>query len=136
MSLRRLLLPEPHRHLPWSRGWSVMSRTLHIAAFGTLLGGHVFGVPADRLIPWLWATIASGAALTFTEVYPSLDWFTQVAGVTLLVKLAVLCVIPFAWDARVPILFLVVAIAGIGSHMPGRFRHRSLLTGRDTRSGA
>jgi len=50
-----------------------------------------------------------------------------VGGLAVVLKLALLCVIPFAWSARVPILFVVVVIAGVGAHMPGRFRHYSLL---------
>ena len=125
MSLRALLLPDTPRRLPYGRFISVTSRTAHIAAIGVLLGGHVFGIAPDHLLPWLWGAIVSGAILLLPEVYTSLDWFAQGGGVAFLVKLAVLCTVPLAWDARVPILFVVLAIASVGSHMPGRFRHYS-----------
>jgi hypothetical protein len=127
MDLRSLFLPEPRRRLPHARAWNVGSRTVHLAATGTLLGGHVFGVPADTLLPWLWAALASGALLLALELYTSFDWLTQGGGLTLLLKLALLCAIPFAWPVRVLILFGVVAIAGIGSHMPGKYRHYSVV---------
>jgi hypothetical protein len=50
----------------------------------------------------------------------------QVSGLAVLFKLGLLLLIPLAWDARVPILFTVVAVASIGSHMPGRYRHYSV----------
>jgi len=113
--------------LPYARAWNVGARTVHLAATGTLLGGHVFGVAADMLLAWLWVAMASGAVILAVELYTSFDWLAQVGGLAVVLKLALLCVIPFAWSARVPILFVVVVIAGVGAHMPGRFRHYSLL---------
>lgn len=133
MNLRAILLPEPRRRLPHARAWNVGARTVHLAATGTLLGGHVFGAPADALVPWLWAAIASGAVMFAVELYTSFDWLTQVGGLAVLAKLVLLCAIPFAWQARVPILFAVVVIAGVGAHMPGKYRHYSLLYGRSVK---
>lgn len=106
---------------------------MHLGATGLLLGGHFFGVPADALLPWLWGAIASGAVMFGLELYTSFDWLTQVGGLVVVVKVAVLCVIPFAWSARVPLLFTVVALAGVGSHMPGKYRHYSLLYRRSVK---
>ena len=133
MDLRSLLLPEPRRRFPHARACNVAARTVHLAATGTLLGGHFFGAPADVLIPWLWAAIASGAVMFGLELYTSFDWLTQIGGLAVVLKVAVLCVIPIAWSARVPLLFVVVALAGIGSHMPGKYRHYSLLYRRSVK---
>ncbi len=126
MDLRALFLPEPRRRLAHARAWNVGARTIHLAATGLLLGGHFFGVEADTLLPWLYVAIASGAVMLAVELYSSLDWLTEVGGLAVVLKLALLCAIPFAWSARVPLLFAVVAVAGIGSHMPGKYRHYSL----------
>ena len=126
MDLRALFLPEPRRRLPHARAWNVGARTVHLAATGLLLGGHFFGVEADTLLPWLYVAIASGAVMFAVELYSSFDWLTEVGGLAVVLKLALLCAIPFAWSARVPLLFAVVAVAGIGSHMPGKYRHYSL----------
>jgi hypothetical protein len=126
MDLRALFLPEPRRRLPHARAWNVGARTIHLAATGLLLGGHFFGVDADTLLPWLYVAIASGAVMFAVELYSSLDWLTEVGGLAVVLKLALLCAIPFAWSARVPLLFAVVAVAGIGSHMPGKYRHYSV----------
>ena len=133
MTLRSLLLPEPRRRFPHARAWNVGARTVHLAATGTLLGGHFFAAPADALIVWLWTAIASGAVMFALELYTSADWLTQVGGLVVLVKVAVLCVIPFAWSARVPLLFVVVVLAGVGSHMLGKYRHYSLLYRRSVK---
>lgn len=130
MDLRALLLPEPRRRLRHARAWNVGARTLHLAATGVLLGGHYFGVESDTLLPWLYAAIASGAAMLAVELYSSFDWLTEVGGLAVVLKLGLLCVIPFAWGARVPLLFAVVILASVGSHMPGRYRHYSLRYGR------
>jgi hypothetical protein len=127
MSLYRLLLPHPPRRLPHARAWNVTSRTVHLASISVLVGGHVFAVPADRLVPWLWAAIASGAGLVFVEAYGTLDWLAQGAGLFVLAKLLLLAAVPFWWDLRVPILFAVLALAAVGSHMPGRYRHYSVV---------
>ncbi len=134
MTLRSLLLPDPIRRLPYARAWNVSARTVHLAATGTLLGGHVFGVAPTLLLPWLWVAILSGGLLMAIEAYSTLDWLFQIGGVAVVVKVALLCVIPFAWGMRVPMLFAVVVIAGISAHMPGRYRHYSLLYRRSMRS--
>jgi hypothetical protein len=133
MDLRSRLLPEPRRRLRHGRAWNVAARTVHLAATGTLLGGHVFGASPDVLLPWLWAGIASGAAMLALELYTSFDWLAQGGGLAVILKLALLCAIPFAWFARVPILFAVVAVAGVGAHMPGKYRHYSVVYGRVVR---
>ena len=126
MDLRAIFLPEPRRRLPHARAWNVGARTVHLGATGVLLGGHVFGADTDALLPWLYVAMASGAVMFAVELYSSFDWLMEVGGLAVLLKLALLCAIPFAWSARVPILFAVVAVAGIGSHMPGKYRHYSL----------
>lgn len=131
MSVRDLLLPLPARRLPHARAWNVVFRTAHLAAVGTLLGGHVFGVPHDRLLVWLWASIGTGAVLMAIEAFATLDWLMQVSGLLVVLKLLLLLLILVAWDARVAVLYSVVAIAGIGSHMPGKYRHYSVYYGRN-----
>lgn len=131
MSLARVFLPDPPRRLPHARALNVASRTVHLAAIGVLVGGHFFAAPVERLEPWLWLAIASGTALMAIEMYGSLDWLAQGSGLFVLVKLALLAATPFLWAWRVPILFAVLAIAAVGSHMPGRYRHYSLIYRRN-----
>ena len=90
----------------------------------------VFEMPAERLMVWLYATILTGAALVLLEAYSHGRWLYQGRGVAVLVKLLLLCLVPWLWGYRVPILVVVVVIASVGSHMPARFRYYSILHGR------
>jgi hypothetical protein len=122
-----LLFPAERRQLPYGRWWNIAARTVHIAATGILLGGHVFDAPPNALLPALSVAIVSGAALIAIEMYPSAHWAHQVCALGVYLKLILLCAVPFAWAYRVPILLLVVAIASVGAHMPRKFRHYSVV---------
>lgn len=114
--------------MPAARAVSIALRTAHLTTFGLLLGGHAFGVEAGRLVPALWLTVASGLGLVAVEVYAAGPyWFVLGKGVMALAKLAVLAAVPFFWEQRLALLLLVIVIASVGSHMPARYRHYSLL---------
>jgi hypothetical protein len=104
--------------------------------FGILLGGHTFAIDADRLLPALYLTIASGIGLMTLEISTiGPHWLFMGKGATVLLKLLILLAVPYTWDYRLPLLLLVVAIASVGSHMPGRYRHYSILQGRIVQIG-
>jgi membrane protein implicated in regulation of membrane protease activity len=75
--------------------------------------------------------VITGLVLMVIEAYAS-SWryFCEGRGVIVVAKVAVLCMIPWFWSARVFMLAVVVILASIGSHMPRRFRHYSLIEGR------
>jgi hypothetical protein len=98
---------------------------------GVLVGGHAFDVPAVRLYPALWATIATGAILVGLEAFSlRFRWAVQGRGLMVIAKLALLVVVPVAWPIRVPILLAVIVLASVGSHMPARFRYYSVVERR------
>jgi hypothetical protein len=130
VTLVQLLFPASRRRIPHGRTWNIAARTVHIAATGILLGAHVFDVPADRLWPYLWIAIATGSVLIALEVYPEGHWLHQGCALALYAKLALLCLIPFFWESRVPILLAVVVFASVGSHAPRRLRHYSVVLKR------
>lgn len=119
-----LLFPTPPRRIPRHRTLGLALRTAHLMTFGALLGGHFFDVDSARLMPFLVGTIASGVALLALELASTFAWLFMGKGLVVLVKLAVLLLVPLFWDYRVPLLLVVVAVASVGSHMPSRFRHR------------
>ena len=127
MSLRSAVFPPERRRLPAGRWLNVAARTVHLAATGTLLGGHVFDAPIDRLWPLLAWAIVSGGALIALEVYPSGHWLHQGCALTLYAKLALLVTVPWWWEHRVPILLAVVVLASVGSHAPRWVRHYSVI---------
>jgi hypothetical protein len=131
---RLFLPPEEAPSLPCSRFCKIALRTAHLMAISVLVGGHAFGAPKHALLPWLYAAIVTGAGMIFFEAYPGLGFVFQGWGLMFFAKLALLCCIPFAWKARFPILLVVVAIASIASHMPGRLRRYSVLYRRVIKS--
>jgi hypothetical protein len=129
-SLSKLLFPSPARSLPGNRGIGIVFRTAHLLATSLLLGGHVFGVEPARLVVCLYATIASGAGLIVLELYRSCDWAYQGMGALVIVKTLMTAAAGIWWEQRVPLLLLVLILGSVGSHMPSRYRHFSLLHGR------
>jgi hypothetical protein len=127
VSAGALLAPDPPRRLPHGRALNVAFRTVHLAAFGTLLGGHVFAVDPERLLTALGLTVASGAALVALELCQTMRWLAQVKGLAILVKLGLLASVPLFWEARVPILLAVLVLASVSAHLPARFRHHAWL---------
>ena len=117
------------------RALNITLRTAHIGAMGVLLGGHAFDVTAERLEVTLWLTIGTGIALAAVEAGPRLLWFHQARGVLTMVKVALICAVPLAWDYRLPILLAVVVVGSVVSHMPGRFRHYSVVYRRVIKDG-
>jgi hypothetical protein len=109
------------------RALNIALRTAHIGAMGVLLGGHAFDVPAAQLMVALWVTIGTGVALIAVEAGLRLLWFHQGRGLMTMTKLVLICIVPLAWDYRLPILLAVVVLASVGSHMPARFRYYSIV---------
>lgn len=119
-------MPTPsfeRRAIPHARVWSVLFRTLHIFAISILVGGHAFNAPVDQLRPMLYLAIVSGVGMAWIEAYPSWHALFQGWGILLMIKLALLCAVPFAWNHRFAILVVVLVIASVGSHMTKRLRH-------------
>jgi hypothetical protein len=121
--------PAKKSGIPYERAWKIAFRTLHIVAISFLVGGHAFGASADQLRPLLYGAIVTGVGMATLEAYTSFQFIHQGWGLLLLLKLVMLCVIPFAWSHRLPILIAVIVIGSVGSHMPRKFRHYSLLYG-------
>ena len=117
------------RRIPYARVWSILFRTLHILAFSILVGGHAFNAPVDQLRPLLYLAIVSGVGMAFIEAYPTWQALFQGWGILVMIKLALLCAVPFAWSHRVAILVAVLVIGSVGSHMTKRLRHCAPLFG-------
>ena len=113
--------------MPYSRWLNIACRTVHLAATGVLLGAHWFNAPPEAMYPFLWAAIGTGAGMIAVEIYPTAHWAHQVCALFVYAKLGLLCLIPFYWNARVPLLLAVVALASVGAHAPRWFRHYSVL---------
>lgn len=109
------------------RTLNIALRSMHLMVTSILVGGHAFDAPPERLVLVLWLVIASGAALGAVEAGPRWLWFHQGRGLMTLAKLLLLCTVPLFWRYRLPILLAVIALAGVGAHMPARFRYYSII---------
>jgi hypothetical protein len=121
---------KPAPRWPLRRALNILLRTSHIIVTGVLCGGHVFAIEPERLLIWLYLAIFTGAMLMFIEAYPSWRYVCEVRGATVLLKLLLLCCVPWFWHARVPILIAVVVVGSVGSHVPRKYRHYSLVESR------
>jgi hypothetical protein len=125
--LRRYFPAERSRTMPHSRVFNIAFRTGHIMSFGMLVGGHFFGAPLEQLRWLLYGTILTGAGIGLLDFYMTPSFLFEGRGVALLLKLALLALVPILWNHRVAMLLVVIAVGSIGSHMPRTFRHYSFL---------
>lgn len=127
------LFPEPERRFPGERQVRILLRTAHLASMGVYLGGSVFAVAPERLALPLLLTIVTGLLFALFEVYGSLNWLFEVTGLATVLKIGLLWLVSVFPAARVPLLFAVLVIGSVSSHMPANLRHFSILTGSQAR---
>lgn len=123
-------LPATLRTFPGIRWVRIALRTAHLIAMGLLIGGVAGGASSSGLSAALWGTFLSGALFVAIELYQSALFVFQVKGIAVLVKLLLLVLAVERPESALPFLIVAVVIGGISSHMPGRYRHYSLLHGR------
>jgi hypothetical protein len=118
---------QPSHTWRYFRATNIALRTAHICTAGIVAGGHIFDIGPERILLWTWTAILTGAALMILEAFPSWGYICEGRGAMVIGKLLLLCLIPWLWHARVPILIAVIVIGSVGSHMPRKYRHFSLL---------
>jgi hypothetical protein len=112
------------------RAARTLLRTAHLIAVAALYGGHVYGIPAERLEPALLAAVGTGVVFVAFEVLQAPIWLVQVRGVATAAKLALVAITRVRPGWAVACLTLAMTIGAVSSHMPGRWRYHSLLHGR------
>jgi hypothetical protein len=60
------------------------------------------------------------------ETVLSPTWLLELRGAVVLGKLGLLLIVPATEDFRMPLLLLVLVVASVTAHMPGRLRHAPL----------
>jgi hypothetical protein len=116
--------------IPAVRWWRTGFRAAHLVAFGALYGGHVYGVPEEKLMPALVATVGTGFALMGLDIVRAPIWLVQVRGLATATKIALIGLAAARPAFAVPLLTLTIVIGAVSSHMPGRWRYHSLWHGR------
>lgn len=129
--LRHGLFPIPPRRMPgWGRILQIGLRTLHLVAMGLVLGGIAQGAGYEILEASILLTILSGIGLFLLDLVRSGVMLVQGAGVAVLLKLALLGCGNLWPSARLEWYVAATAVASLGAHMPGSWRHFSFLHGR------
>ena len=105
------------------RVYKLLARTVHLIAIAGLVGGHMFGAPLASLRLLLYLSVITGLAMCALEAYPNRRFFHEGWALLLCLKLVLLASVLVFWNARRPILIVVVVIASVGSHMPRALRH-------------
>jgi len=102
-------------------------RTIHIMAMALLLGALPFGASFQQLRIPILLTVGSGLALFALDLSKSPQVLFQGSGIAVLLKLLLLGCGHLWPGQRITWYLAATAVASIGSHMPGRWRHYSLL---------
>ncbi len=108
----------------------VALRSIHILAMALVLGALPFGAGFDQLAVPILLTVVSGVALFVLDLAKDPRILVQGSGLMVLAKLALLgC--GLLWPSqRLAWYLAATAVASVGSHMPGSWRHFDLRAGR------
>jgi hypothetical protein len=100
---------------------------VHIAAMALVLGGLPYGADFGTLRLPILLTVLSGALLLVLDLAKDLAILTQGSGVAVLLKLGLLGLGLLQPAHRLPWYLAATLVASLGSHMPGAWRHFSLV---------
>lgn len=115
------------------RWLGILVRTGHIGVAAVFFGGCVLHVPYVQLALWHHLTIATGGTLLILEWLHDPRWPHRGKGLLGILHLCLAVIIHLTPAFTVPLLWVIVITGGIGSHMPRRFRHWSMLNGPEVR---
>jgi len=115
------------RRLAWARPVQVTLRTLHIMAMGLVLGGVALGAGYGQLKAAVLTTVVSGTLLLALDLAKGSSALHHASGGAVLLKLGLLGLGNLFPQSRLAWYLAATAVASVGSHMPGTWRHFSLL---------
>lgn len=108
------------------RWFRIICRTIHIATLAVVVGGVMFGASAEQLGIWTGGVVLTGMALMTTDLLGSDPYLRLVHGGAMVVKLVMLGLAVWLVSLRLPLLFAVIVLSGVVSHMSGKYRHYPL----------
>jgi hypothetical protein len=103
----------------------VVLRTVHICAMALVLGGLALGGGFERLRTAILLTVLSGVLLFLLDLAKDPGFLVQGSGVAVLLKLALLGLGNLWPGDRFQYYLAATAVASVGSHMSGAWRHFS-----------
>jgi len=99
---------------------------------GVVLGGVFLGAEHETLAVAIWGTLLSGCLMLLMDICKGHRFLLQGSGIAVILKLALLAVGFFFLPGERFALYLAATfVAGIGSHMPGHWRHWDILKKHD-----
>lgn len=106
----------------WRRWAGIVLRSLHLVAVSLLaLAVHGLGVPGPlSAASWV---LVSGALLLTLELADGRLRLSELAGMLVLLKLALVGLMVWRGEWLVPLFWALLFISAIGSHAPRRWRH-------------
>jgi hypothetical protein len=111
------------------RWLDIAVRTGHIGVASVFFGGCIWLVPYVRLSFWHHLVIATGCVLLLLEWLHDRHWLHRGKGLLGLLHTCLGLLIHLKPGLTVPLLWIILVTGCIGSHMPRRFRHWSILYG-------
>jgi hypothetical protein len=112
----------PRRDFPGRRWLSVVLRGLHLVAV-IWLGAALLGAPAARDPVGAWWVFATGALLFALDLWNRPQHLRQWAGMSMLLKLALVTLMLAAPEAELLLFWLLVIWSAVFSHAPASFRN-------------
>ncbi len=115
--------------------WLTISiRTAHLATTSVVFGGIILHQPLQFLRYWLAGVIVSGMLLLALEWMHDIHWPHRGKGLLVYLHIAGAVLIHSSMILAVPLAWFVLIIGSVGSHMPRRFRHWSIIDGPEIRN--
>ncbi len=108
------------------RWFRILCRTIHIATLAVVVGGVMFGATGEQLGIWTGGVVLTGMILMTTDLLGTDPYLRLVHGMAMVVKLVMLGLAVWLVGLRLPLLFAVIVLSGVVSHMSGKYRHYPL----------
>jgi hypothetical protein len=109
------------RPAAWRRWLGIVLRTVHLVGV-TMMGAALSGAPTNYHAGAL-LTLVSGVALLFSELADRRVQLGELAGVVVLLKLAVVTWIAFDERHALPLFWALLIVSAVVSHAPRGLRH-------------
>lgn len=117
--------------LRWS---NIAVRTLHIVSAGAVFGGILQRASYSDMRGWFLTVILTGLTLLLLEWLHDLHWPHRGKGLLVLCHIIAAAASAFLPFFQVALLWTSLVVGSVGSHMPRRYRHWSILYGPEQRS--
>ena len=129
ISCVRFFFPKEFREFPYRRLIFTTLRTLHIICFSILVGGFFFHQDKSQLSIWFLGAMLSGLGMFLLDLYGSCIALFEVRGISVLIKLVLLALVPaMGSSGQIIILIMVIILSSYVSHTSRRIRHKSFMS--------